>query len=367
MLTSYSKTETRYAYAWCSQVYLKCDQVARVQLEACGYASFPGYMYMVWVPGNEAVLVVASFSGYMVWAPGNEAILVICGSSNSYHEKPSCIYIRIHVLQTKLHIKIIYGNNKLILRTTLILANKQQIFSSVKLLLVLHSLSLGAHGTGQFFLWVVGWAGKTIAGSLSGVEQSTISIPSTAWYALWVLVNTLKGLSVIVAASCHEVAVVLESPGGWTLGFGREHQHHHSGSSWADRARDIVVGDWCYCSCSLVLSSIDRAVSLHTSRVVQVVRTLRQAEVVGASSFVIVPAPSSPSCVDQLCSWCVGAGCSSPASVHHPSTAGARRSRWARVTLLSLVPFSPSLPSLPADPEGPGTPSRPSRPRNTST
>ena len=99
MLTSYSKTETWYAYAWCSQVYLKCDQVAWVQLEdSCMamlvVASFPGYMvwahgnvamlvvasfpgYMVWAPGNVAMLVVASFSGYMVWVPGNVAMLVV--------------------------------------------------------------------------------------------------------------------------------------------------------------------------------------------------------------------------------------------------------------------------------------------------
>ena len=75
------------------------------------------------------------------------------------------------------------------------------------------------------------------------VEQSTIFIPSTAWYALWVLVHTLEGCSAMVMVCCHEVAIVLESPGGWALGFGREHQHHHSGSSGADCTRDIVVVD----------------------------------------------------------------------------------------------------------------------------
>ena len=103
--------------------------------------------------------------------------------------------------------------------------------------------SLGAHGTGQFFARVVGWAGKAGAGSLSVVEQSTIFIPNTAWYALWVLVNTLECSSVMGVVSCHEVAIVLESPGGWALGFGREHQHHLSGSSGADCARDVVLVD----------------------------------------------------------------------------------------------------------------------------
>ena len=165
------------------------------------------------------------------------------------------------------------------------------------------------------------------------VEQSTIFIPSTAWYALWVLVNTLEGSSVMVVVSCHEVAIILEGPGGWTLGFGREHQHHHSGSSRADRTRDIVVVDrfqWTTDTSSrLVLSSINWAYTLMPRSGPQVVWILRQAEVVGSSSFVSMVGPSSPSCIDQLCSRCVGAGCSSPASVHHPSTAGARRSRWA--------------------------------------
>ena len=75
------------------------------------------------------------------------------------------------------------------------------------------------------------------------VEDSTIHSPSTAWYALWVLVNTLECSSVVVVVFGHEVAIVLESPGGWTLGFGREHQHHLSGSRTADCARDIVFVD----------------------------------------------------------------------------------------------------------------------------
>ena len=101
--------------------------------------------------------------------------------------------------------------------------------SSCTLTVLLRSFSnhitlLGAHGTGQFFVRVVRWAGKASAGSLSVVEQSTIFITSTAWYALWVHVHALKGCSVMGSVLCHEVAIVLESPGGWTLGFGREHQ-----------------------------------------------------------------------------------------------------------------------------------------------
>ena len=167
------------------------------------------------------------------------------------------------------------------------------------------------------------------------VEHSTIFIPSTAWYALWVLVHTLESSSVVAVVFCHEVAIVLESPGGWTLGFGREHQGCVSARSVTYCTRYVVVVDRCKRTVRVtiityfIFGSINWTITLMPRSGPQVVWTLRQAEVVGSSSFVTVPAPSSPSCIDQLCSWCVRAGCSSPASVHYPSTAEARRSRWA--------------------------------------
>ena len=75
------------------------------------------------------------------------------------------------------------------------------------------------------------------------VEQSTIFIPSTAWYSLWVLVNTLEGSSVMAEEFCHEVAIVLESPGGWTLGFGGEHQGCVSARRVTYHARYVVLVD----------------------------------------------------------------------------------------------------------------------------
>ena len=52
--------------------------------------------------------------------------------------------------------------------------------------------SLGAHDTGEFFLWVIGWAGEFSASGLSVVEQSRICVCSTAWYTLWISVYALE-------------------------------------------------------------------------------------------------------------------------------------------------------------------------------
>ena len=60
------------------------------------------------------------------------------------------------------------------------------------------SLSLGAHGTRQLLLRVVGRTGETVTGGLHMVEQSTISASCTPWDALWILVDTLNGVSIVV-------------------------------------------------------------------------------------------------------------------------------------------------------------------------
>ena len=64
--------------------------------------------------------------------------------------------------------------------------------------MTLLSLSLGTHDTSQLFLWVIRWAGKTIAGGFSVIEDITICVSSLAWYGVWVSINTLKRCTMVL-------------------------------------------------------------------------------------------------------------------------------------------------------------------------
>ena len=182
------------------------------------------------------------------------------------------------------------------------------------------------------------------------VEQGTADKSSTARYALWVLVYALECSSIVSFIVSHEVAIVFESPGGGTLGFGREHQHRVSTRGSTHYTRRIMIGNRCQGTWGLIFCPIDRASFLDSRCELQIVWGFWQAEVISSSPLGIIMSPSSsvPGMSGQVVR---------PQRVYTtPPLLGPGGPRWPRSPLSPLSPFSPSLPSLP------GTPSRPSRP-----
>ena len=100
--------------------------------------------------------------------------------------------------------------------------------------------------------------------------------------------------------SRHEVADILSSPGDWTGGFARYHEqrtarHSHTYSTWYIVCLNIWIhSQWLTWICG-ILYSIDIVVSLNTRVILEVVRIVRHAEVVGCSTIAVIPAPSSSS------------------------------------------------------------------------
>ena len=102
----------------------------------------------------------------------------------------------------------------------------------------------------------------------------------------------------------------------------------------------------------LILSSIHRAVTLHSRLEFKVVWITGHAEIVGTSSNVAKPASSSPSCIHKLSSSGIWAGHFPPPCVDHPTILWTGRTCYSLLSPLSLWPtrtrhpISP-IPSIP--------------------
>ena len=203
---------------------------------------------------------------------------------------------------------------------------------------------LGTNCTGQLFLWVIRWAGHSIAVSFNMEEYCRISTSSTSWYWVWVLINTLvHGTIVVVVKYCcwHEVARVLQSPSRWTAGFSWDHHDCHPRWSIAHSTGSIVVmksWEWSRSTVTcLVLHSIHIAVTLNSRLIAEVVWIIRHAEVVGCSSPMRVIRSTSPPCIHQLSSWDIWTASFPPPCVDYSTTP------WASRTLRAGYSSHPSL------------------------
>ena len=131
---------------------------------------------------------------------------------------------------------------------------------------VLSQTLFGTNCTGEFFLWVVRWTSHSIAVSFNTVEQGTIGSGSTAWYWVWVLVNTLKHGVMVAIVGWQGVARVLQSPCWWTMSFCWYHCDCRPRWNIANGTGSIVVmNSWEWSRICVVLHSVHIVVTLSRS------------------------------------------------------------------------------------------------------
>ena len=167
-------------------------------------------------------------------------------------------------------------------------------------------LLFGTHYTVEFFVLVIRWAGKMtmVTSCFNMVEGNTISVTMTVTQGLLVMVYTLKhGASSDVTRSSlvlgHEVSIVLPGPGGRAAVFGGDHHHSWSSGHVTHSTRCIVVV--CSLEGSLILCPIYQSMSICPTSVAEcgaVLWVLRHTQVVGSTSFLVVPGTSSDARVD---------------------------------------------------------------------
>ncbi|CAI8043104.1 hypothetical protein GBAR_LOCUS23918 [Geodia barretti] len=113
-----------------------------------------------------------------------------------------------------------------------------------------------------------------------------------------VYVNTfIHCTTIIVMIVRHQVTIVLSGPACMTLGLGRHHQYTASGGYIAHCTGDIVAVElrqrWH--SIKPVLNRGHEILVGHSTDVLEIVRIIWHAEMVGCPSFMIISCPPSSS------------------------------------------------------------------------
>ena len=175
-----------------------------------------------------------------------------------------------------------------------------------------------AHHTGELLPCIIWWTGQPRTMGFHMRDESTIGISNIkSRHKLGIFVHTFICGTIKTMVCRHQVSSVLCGPVCGAVDFSWNHQQCSSCCDITHCTRNIVViniSQWLERP-SPILYSIYIASFLCPTLILQVVRIIWQAEIVGTSSFVIPITPSSPPRVRQLSSLVTGTNSPPPANI----------------------------------------------------